>query len=76
MNAHQKLHQLKLQEWIPRFSEQKESGLTIREWCKENGISIHKYNYWKRCLKEEPQISPTCGSNYLNKFIYSIFHLE
>ncbi len=53
MNAKRKLHQAHMQEWAARFSEQKASGLTARQWCEKNHISIHKYNYWKHLLKEE-----------------------
>lgn len=53
MNAKQKLHQAHLAEWAARFSEQKASGLTIRQWCEQNNVSIHKYNYWKHQLKEQ-----------------------
>jgi len=64
MNAKQKIHQVRLQEWAVRFSEQKASGLTVRQWCEQNNCSIHKYNYWKHLLKEEvtdqilPDIAP------------------
>lgn len=53
MNAKQKLHQAKLQEWTARFAEQKASGLTVRQWCEINHFSFHTYNYWKHLLKEE-----------------------
>ena len=53
MNARQKLHQASLAEWSVRFSEQKASGLTVRQWCLQNNLSIHKYNYWKHQLKED-----------------------
>ena len=53
MNAKQKLHQAHLTEWAARFSDQKASGLTVRQWCDQNHVSIHKYNYWKHQLKEE-----------------------
>ena len=53
MNAKQKLHQARLTEWTARFSDQQASGLTVRQWCEQNSISIHKYNYWKHQLKEE-----------------------
>ena len=33
MNARTKIHQLHLNEWITRFSEQKASGLTVKQWC-------------------------------------------
>ena len=53
MNAKQKLHQAKLQEWTARFAAQKASGLTVRQWCEINHFSFHTYNYWKHLLKEE-----------------------
>ena len=53
MNAKQKLHQVHLQEWAIRFADQKASGLTVRQWCEQNKLSFHTYNYWKLLLKEE-----------------------
>ena len=53
MNAKQKLHQARLQEWAGRFAEQKASGLTVRQWCEVNHFSFHTYDYWKHLLKEE-----------------------
>ena len=53
MNAEQKLHQVHLQEWAIRFADQKASGLTVRQWCEQNSLTFHTYNYWKHLLKEE-----------------------
>ena len=53
MNARQKLHQVHLQEWAIKFADQKASGLTVRQWCEQNHLSFHTYNYWKHLLKEE-----------------------
>ena len=53
MNARQKLHQIHLQEWTVRFADQKASCLTVRQWCEQNNLSFHTYNYWKHLLKEE-----------------------
>lgn len=64
MTAKQKLHQASLNEWAARFADHKASGLTTRQWCEQNNLSIHKYNYWKHLLKEEvtdkllPDIAP------------------
>lgn len=52
MNAKQKLHQARLNEWAERFADQKTSGLTVKQWCDQNHYSIHTYNYWKHLLKE------------------------
>ena len=53
MNAKQKLHQVHLQELTVRFADQKASGITVRQWCEQNNLSFHTYNYWKHLLKEE-----------------------
>jgi len=45
MSAKQKLHQAKLAAWKVRFQEQADSGLTVRDWCEQNNLSIHTYNY-------------------------------
>ena len=53
MNAKHNLHHAHVAEWAARFSNQKTSGLIVRQWCDQNHLSIHKYNYWKRLLNEE-----------------------
>ena len=69
MNAKQKLHQVRLQEWAGRFAEQKTSGLTVRQWCEVNHFSFHTYNYWKHLVKEDlskqvlPDIVPLAFPN-------------
>lgn len=64
MKSSQLVHQTRLQEWAAIFSDQKASGLAVRQWCDQHNCSIHKYNYWKHQLKEEalnqalPEIVP------------------
>ena len=76
MNAKTKTHQLHLNEWITRFSEQKASGLTVKQWCEQKHLSVHAYNYWKHLVKEYlsrrvlPDIVPL-GSTRLE---HSSFH--
>lgn len=53
MQAHSKIHQARLEDWKQRIADQSASGLTIREWCSLNNTTIHKFNYWKRLIKEE-----------------------
>lgn len=52
MSAHQKIHQANLTNWASLFKDQAESGLTIKEWCLQNNVSIHKFYYWRRQAKE------------------------
>ena len=53
MSSHSKIHQVNLDNWSVRIAEQAASGLTIRQWCSQNNVSFHKYNYWKHLLKEQ-----------------------
>lgn len=66
MTAKQKLHQTNLSLWMARFNAQAASGLTIREWCSQNSISVHAYNYWKHIAKE----------SYIDSVIPDIVPLE
>lgn len=52
MNTTKKLQQAKLNQWAVLCKEQYESGLTVIQWCEQNGYTIHTYNYWKHRLKE------------------------
>ena len=52
MNTTKKLQQAKLDQWAVLCKEQFESGLTVKQWCEQNGYTIHTYNYWKHRLKE------------------------
>lgn len=52
MNTTKKLPQAKHDQWAVLCKEQSESGLTVRQWCEQNGYTIHTYNYWKHRLKE------------------------
>ena len=52
MNARQALHQANLAKWTALFHEQKESGLSVKEWCSRNDISHHAFYYWKHLAKE------------------------
>ena len=52
MQPTEKLNQANLAKWAQIISEQKSSSLTIRDWCLQNNISYHAYNYWKHKLKE------------------------
>lgn len=69
MNARTKIHQLHLNEWITRFSEQKASGLTVKQWCEQKHLSVRTYNYWKHLVKEDlsrqvlPDIVPLAFPN-------------
>ncbi len=43
MNAKQKIHQVKFNNWIALVQDQKESGLSIKDWCAERNLSAQAY---------------------------------
>ena len=64
MSTRSIVNRAKLEAWASRFAEHKASGLTVADWCQQNGISRNSYFYWKRKLKDEavsqalPEIVP------------------
>ena len=44
---------VRLQEWEQQIEEQKTSGLSVQEWCRQNGIAAKTYYYHLRKVKEE-----------------------
>ena len=45
-------HQFRLSHWAGVMRERNESGLSIRAWCRENGVGEKTYYYWQRQLRE------------------------
>ena len=43
--------EFQLQQWRGMVQERKESGLSVREWCLERGITEHVYYYRLRQLR-------------------------
>ena len=44
---------MRLQEWEQQIEEQKTSGLSVQEWCEQNGINPKTYYYHLRKVRED-----------------------
>ena len=44
---------IRLQKWKQQIEEQKSSGLSVQEWCIQNGINLKTYYYHLRRVREE-----------------------
>jgi transposase-like protein len=44
---------LRIQEWATQISDRKQSGMTVTEWCKEQGYSAKTYYYRLKRIREE-----------------------
>ena len=42
---------IRMQQWMTVFKEKTESGLTVDEYCDQNGISRNAYYYWLRKVR-------------------------
>lgn len=43
---------ISLEEWRKLILDQKASGKTIREWCKEQGCLENRFYYWQHKLRQ------------------------
>ncbi len=34
--------------WAGHFTKQQTSGLTLREYCRREGIEVHQFYYWRK----------------------------
>ena len=48
MNTRLAATNIRIQQWTAVFKAKAESGLTVDEYCKQNGISRNAYYYWLR----------------------------
>ena len=68
MKAKEKVRKANLTQWSTKFQDQASSGLTVKEWCSQNNVSVYAFYYWKRIAKEAyvdsiiPDIVPVASS--------------
>lgn len=43
--------QVSIEKWTGIIKDQKESGLTVADYCEEHGLSWHAYYYWMRKIR-------------------------
>ncbi len=46
-------HKALKERWAALIKEREESGLTIKEWCKERKVKESKYYYWLKTLRRD-----------------------
>ena len=52
MNVRKVTNDYRAQHWMSVIKQCRESGLTIRAWCKEQGVNEKGYYYWQRKFRE------------------------
>ena len=54
-------HRAKLQEWAARIQDCRSSGLSVRAWCRQEGINASPYYRWERELLTTANQAPCSG---------------
>ena len=54
-------HRVKLQEWAARIQDCRSSGLSVRAWCRQEGINASTYYRWERELLTTANQAPCSG---------------
>ena len=52
MNTRNIAEEYRLSHWVKIMQERRESGLSVRAYCKEAGFHENSYFYWQRKLRE------------------------
>lgn len=47
-------------EWEEKIRQQRESGLSIEPWCRQNQITPHTFYYWKNRLFPKTPLTRDC----------------
>lgn len=53
MNVQNAKRMIRLKEWAAQINECKQSGLTVRRWCNENGVKVKTFYNRMRLVREE-----------------------
>ena len=53
MKLQQVKRQAQLKEWATQISEQKQSGMAVRQWCEANGLGHKNFYYRRKRVQEE-----------------------
>ncbi|NNA37683.1 hypothetical protein HBO97_24595, partial [Pseudomonas lundensis] len=49
-------HEILVEKWRKVIAERMQSGMSVRPWCKERGMSEGQYYYWLKVIREESLI--------------------
>lgn len=62
MNVQKAKKKMVIQKWSTQVHAQKQSGQTIRQWCKDNNVTIKSFYYHRKRVYEEMLESMETGN--------------
>ena len=52
-NMQEVTRQLRIQQWMGIIHDRAQSGMTVKDYCRKNGLSRDSYFYWAKIIKEQ-----------------------
>ena len=62
MRANAKKHQTSLTAWSKRVRDCRSSGMSVRAWCREQGVTTSTYYKWERQVLNKAKATDTTGN--------------
>jgi hypothetical protein len=53
MNAQDTVQSIRMEGWAQQIQDCQQSGLSVRQWCDENGVGTKTYYYRRKRVREE-----------------------
>lgn len=53
MDVQKVSHAVTKEQWKQLIIERQESGMTVRDWCLEKGITESNYYYWLKIIRQD-----------------------
>ena len=47
-------------EWEAKIRQQRESGLSVDRWCRQNQVTLCSFHYWKNRLRPKTELTRAC----------------
>ena len=52
MNVQNMTQEIRIKQWINIIRECRNSGMTNKSWCEEQGVNLKSYYYWQRKVRK------------------------
>ena len=53
-------------DWEAKIRQQRESGLSIDRWCRQNQVTSCSFHYWKGRLQPKTELARSCFTELAN----------
>jgi hypothetical protein len=59
------IHEYRMQQWAQIIKTCRDSGITVKAWCAQNGVHPKSYYYWLRKIRTATVEQQQCGTEFV-----------